>query len=61
MSDTENKFIVSDNIDKLFSGREVMIKFKYDAKVSRVWVMSFQELVDLQTSIGTFLAGDRLG
>lgn len=28
---------------------------------SFVWTMSFQELVDLQHSITTYIAGDRLG
>ena len=58
---SDNRFTVEDNQVKLFSGEEIKVSRKRNDNVSMVWAMSFQELVDLQTSIATFIAGERLG
>jgi hypothetical protein len=55
-----NKFIVSDN-QSCFHDEEVVIQFRRDERNGRFWVMSYQDVVDLQTSITTYLAGERLG
>lgn len=57
----DNKFTVEDNPERLFSTDEVKITFQKDPHVGRVWTMTYQELVDLQTSVQTFIAGERLG
>lgn len=52
----ENKFSVEDNVGQIFSSEEIAVRYRKDEHVSRVWTMSYPELVDLQTSIATFLA-----
>lgn len=55
----DNKFTVADNEDQMFSTDEIKIVFQKDPHVGRVWTMSYDQLVDLQTSIATFLADGR--
>lgn len=56
-----SEFVVEDNINRTFSNEEIKILRVRDKRVSICWVMSFEELVALQASIATYIAGDRLG
>lgn len=56
-----SEFVVEDNINRTFSNEEIKIRRVRDKRVSICWVMSFEELVALQASIATYIAGDRLG
>lgn len=60
-----NRFTVADNTDRQASaenGNEIKIERSFEATKHRmVWTMTFEELVHLQESIGTFIAGERLG
>lgn len=49
-------FTVEDNVNRLFSNEEVKITRRLDERNARIWVMSTEELEDLHTTIGTFLA-----
>lgn len=57
----DSNFIVGDNPD---SGRktdqDILVERKFP-RYTMFWAMSFEELVALQESIGTFIAGERLG
>lgn len=48
-------FDIQDNTAKIFSADEVRISFNKDPRVGRVWVMSYAQLSDLQSTITTFL------
>lgn len=52
------QFIVEDNPNRLFSDEEIKVTQKR-RNASLVWKMSFEELVELQTTIATFIAGER--
>lgn len=54
-------FQVEDNPDKIFSTDDVRITFRKDARVSRVWTMSDEELAELQTAITSFLTEQQDG
>lgn len=52
MSDTF--FTVEDNHSKLFAADEVRLAFRKDPLVGRVWIMSYTQLIDLQTAIEAY-------
>jgi hypothetical protein len=53
-------FIVSDNPDGDRNGDDILVERKF-ARYTMFWAMPFEDLVALQESIGTFIAGERLG
>lgn len=54
-----SEFIVEDNVDRTFSHEEIRIRRVRNKRVSIAWVMSFEDLVQLQASIATYIAGER--
>lgn len=54
-----SEFIVSDNPDKR-DGNDILVERKFP-RYTMFWAMPFEDLVALQESIGTFIAGERLG
>ena len=53
-------FVVGDNPDGDRNGDDVLVERKFN-KYTMFWAMSFEDLVELQTSIQTYIAGERLG
>lgn len=56
---SDSKFIIADNPHKTFSDEDIVLTYVKNRN-SRVIVLSFQDLVDLQTTITTYFAGERL-
>jgi hypothetical protein len=56
MTRIKAEFTVADNPDKRFTNEDIKLTMRNDTHVSRVWVMSYSDLEELQTSIRTFLA-----
>jgi len=53
-------FTVSDNPQQTSNKDEVIIYHPLNDHVTSVWTMSFEELVELQYSITSYMAGPRL-
>lgn len=51
-----HKFTVTDNPDK--QAAEILIERKF-TRYTMFWAMTFEELVDLQSSIQNYIAGER--
>lgn len=56
MTRIKTEFVVEDNPNKIFSNEEIKVTMRQDTHVSRVWVMSYADLEELQTTIRTYLA-----
>ena len=52
------KFTVEDNPNQLFSDEEVKVSVNKD-RLTQVIKMSYKDLVELQTTISTYIAGER--
>lgn len=55
----DSKFTVGDNHIQHSEDDEIEIRFRANEHMTRVWEMSFNDLVDLQHTIMTFMAGER--
>lgn len=52
------KFTVEDNPNQMFSDEEVKVSLRKE-RMTQVWKMSYPDLVELQTTITTYMAGER--
>lgn len=54
-------FTVEDNVAAGRHSKEEIRVMRHSNHTTMVWKLSYEELIDLQTTIATFIAGDRLG
>lgn len=52
-------FTVEDNTDKGRHSKEEIRVIRHAKNTTLVWKLSFEDLVDLQTTIATYIAGER--
>lgn len=53
-------FVIEDNVDRgRHSNEEILVKRRRNERNTLVWAISFEELVELQTTIATYIAGER--
>jgi hypothetical protein len=52
-------FTVEDNVDKGRHSKEEIVVRRRARQTTLVWKLSFEELVELQTTIATYIAGER--
>lgn len=56
-----SNFIVQDTEDRLIRPEEEVTIMRVFPRYKMLWKMSYKELVELQTTIATYIAGERLG